>query len=191
MINKFIILSLGVIIIFILYCLNYPVEFFSDSGSDSCCNQKRSPEVAEIIGPNCSVTKQIKNPFQLGVSGGGSIGDLINNAKALVHYNNNLISEPALGCNFFIKSGVCNDTSVPECQGKARYIYHEGIPNPNSKCLQNMGINPGMGSSKRVGLVSGMIQDTSSIVNIPSGVVNSMKGKSSNTSVSHKCILHL
>ena len=183
--KNFLLICCGVIILFILYCLNHPIEPYS-----GCCKPKRSPEVAAVIGPNCSIAKQIPNPGQLGASGSGSFGALINNGRALVTYVNALVSSPQQGCNFFVQSGTCDDTSVSQCQGKPRFIYHQGIPNPNSKCLQNIGISAGNGSNG--GLIPGMIQNVGAIVKTPVGIINALKGSSNkgdSTLISTKCTL--
>ena len=177
--NTFLIICIVIILIFIVYSLNYPVEPYTN----------RTPEERAIIGPDCSIAKQIPNPGQLGVSGGGNIGAMIRNIRALTTYTNVLVSSPSFGCNFFVQSGMCDNTSVKPCRGKPRFIYHQGIPNPNSRCLQNIGINAGNG--RNGGLIPGMIKNVGAIVKTPVGIVKALKGGNDTEAptISNKCIL--
>lgn len=130
--------------------------------------------VIDYIGPGYSYAKKIKSPSKLGVrsSSSSSFSGIIDNTKAMAKYTGYLITGPALGNNFFIKSGTCNEESTDECKGKNRWLYVENIPDGTSQCLKDIGIDIPKGTM--AGLVPGMMGDVGTIAYAPISIVGSL-----------------
>ena len=141
--------------------------------------------VIDYIGPGYSYAKKIKPPSKMGVKSGSSDGfsTILNNTKAMAKYTGYLITGPALGNNFFIKSGTCNDESESACKGKDRWLYVENIPDGTSKCMKDIGIDIPKGAM--AGLVPAMIGDVSTIAYAPIDIVGALA--TGEPSHSNKC----
>lgn len=91
-----------------------------------------------------------------------------------------------MGDRYFVKSGTCsNVTSVPECQGKSRYIYIDNVPSASVPCSDpNQPRDPKSAKAPQ-GLLAGVVQD---IVHLnPFELLDSGMGKGS--IVNNTCVL--
>jgi len=132
-----------------------------------------SKELIDYIGPSYSYSDNITPPEKLKVSSASTVGKLFDDAMAIVKYNENLVFSPALGNNFFVKSGWCDKKkSVDECKGKDRWIYVRNIPTGKAPCTDSFGIHlPG---TVFKGLIPGLVED---LVDInPITIFNSLLG---------------
>ena len=122
----------------------------------------------EFLGPDYKYYRFIRNPHELGMSGGGSIGDLSTDIAGIMDYVELLVSGegPAsstgrpLGDKFFLKTGgQCTDVKT----GKkvARSMYFNNVPSGDINFLPAM---PAMnvGSSFR-GIIPGILNDLGDI----------------------------
>ena len=91
-----------------------------------------------------------------------------------------------MGDRYFVKSGTCsNVTSVPECQGKSRYIYIDNVPSASVPCADpNQPSDPKSAKAPQ-GLLAGVVQD---IVHLnPFEILDSGMGKGS--IVNNTCVM--
>lgn len=140
-------------------------------------------KLQDYIGPSYNYAKQIKSPAELGASGSTSFSSIIDDAEAYYDYIKYLMFNPKLGNNFFIKSGKCDQTSVDECKGEDRWLFVKNIPDGQSPCLQNLGIQIPPGTME--GLLPGFMEDVGTIAKTPFNIINALLGK---TVYSTSCI---
>ena len=127
----------------------------SSSGSTfSSSNMSSSSFLKDYLGPEYNYIKKIKTPQKLKVTQKPDLFALLPDIKASKYYVNTLVTKPSLGNSFFVKSGTCNKkTSVPECQGKDRYIYVNNFSTGLVPCTDY--------KSPNKGLIPGVIEDAS------------------------------
>ena len=138
-----------------------------------------SSTLTTMLGPAYSFPDAINkhnSPSKLHVSSSGSFSALGHNIKAMVSYIDVLAGTDLIGGKtgpygdaFFIKSGLCNNKSSPECRQKDRYLYVNNIP----KGLGNIGIELPGGLK---GVVPGIIEDLAHIITLPVEIVQSLSG---------------
>ena len=147
----------------------------ADTPPENIVYSSAQQEIANIIGPSYNYIKHVKNPKQLGVKSSSDVDSIIKDAEGLAKYVGYLVFGPALGNNFWIKSGTCDkSSSTPECQGKDRWIYVKTIPDGSNPCLKDIGISiPG---DQMVGLIPGIMEDVIDISTIPLEMLGSFLG---------------
>ncbi len=157
-------LVIVIIYLILLNCQKKSIEKFSD--------------VSNYIGKSFNYTKPIPSPDQLGVSDAGNLWVLPGNISASKKYIDYMSTNPALGNNFFIKSGICSkDKSVSECQGKSRWLFVRNIPDGTLPCTDY--------KTSLKGLVPGFAQDLADIN--PYEIFLNLSGQGS--TVSDDCVL--
>ena len=122
----------------------------------------------EFLGPNYKYYKFIRNPNELGMSGGGSISDLSDDIAGIIDYVELLVSGegPAsstggpLGDKFFLKTGgQCKDVKTGKLVSRSMYLNN--VPSGEINFIPAM---PAMnlGSDFR-GLIPGILNDLGDI----------------------------
>jgi len=133
------------------------MSFFSDIVTDINNVEK------DILGPDYSYIKYIKNPNALGMSGKGSMGALSSNVSGLVGYVELLIAGSGrasatgkpLGNRFFLKTGgQCKDYKTGKLAQRNMYINN--VPNGNIPLLSEVS---GMQFTEFEGLVPGIFSN--------------------------------
>lgn len=132
-------------------------------------------DLVKFIGPSYNYAKHIRNPGELGISSSSSFSSIIGDAEGIGKYVGYLAFGPAVGNNFFIKSGKCDDTSVDQCKGKDRHLYVRNIPTGTSKCLSDIGITLPPGTM--AGLIPGLLEDVGEIAQTPFNIIGALMGK--------------
>ena len=123
---------------------------------------------SEFLGPNYEYHKFIRNPQQLGMSGGGSIGDLADDIAGIIDYVELLVSGegPAsstggpLGDKFFLTTGgQCTDVKTGKLVTRSMYLNN--VPSGAINFIPAM---PAMnvGSSFK-GIIPGILNDIGDI----------------------------
>ena len=79
--------------------------------------------------------------------------------------------DQTLGSNYFVPLGKCNDDSDKGCKGEARMVYIRNIPTGSIPLLGNVTMHEVTGCdiegiSNGQGLVPGMLEDISDIINV-------------------------
>lgn len=65
-----------------------------------------------------------------------------------------------MGDRYFVKSGTCSNVkSVPECQGKSRYMYIDNVPSPSVPCADPNQPSDPKSAKMPQGLLAGVVQD--------------------------------
>ena len=142
------------------------------------CFLEEYVNISDYIGSSYNYTKPIKSPDQLGVSDQANLWALPPDISASKKYVDYLTTNPALGNNFFIKSGFCSKTeSVSECQGKDRWLFVRNIPDGTLPCTNY--------KTSLKGLVPGFAQDLADIN--PYEIFLNLSGQGS--TVSDGCVL--
>ena len=140
--------------------------------------------IDDILGPSYNYPDQIASPDSLRVGPGKTVRAVRKNITALRIWAEHLVTHPAIGNNFFLRSGQCNEDSVEECRGKPRYVYIRNKPTGDIPCIGDSGISFDCKGSAR-GILVGMIDDMVQIN--PLDIATSMAGI--NPKISKKCVL--
>lgn len=92
----------------------------------------------KLLGPDYSYSKQILNPYQIGMSSDGNLGAMANDITGLIAYTELLISgggkasaiDRPLGDKFFLKTGAkCKDVLTNKLVNRS--IYINNVPEGN------------------------------------------------------------
>lgn len=114
--------------------------------------------------------------------------DAIDETKSILLSGKDCREKPrTIGNKYFTQSGTCDSTtSVPECQGQARYLYVDNVPTPTFPCVDpSQPVDSNCASQGYTGLLPGMIQDVMAIN--PFEFMASAGGRGS--AVSDTCVL--
>jgi len=132
----------------------------------------KEPEDTGFILPEYDFTANLPTPRQIGVTKGGSLGDVANAASGIVYYtdvigfgeSSNRLTRGKpfshLGINFFMKSGLQCDN------GADMWTYFQGIPEGNALGNSVKKAMSEMGMPALRGLAPGILEDTKSALDI-------------------------
>ncbi len=159
----------------------------------------------KFVGPEYNYLEHVRNPTQLGMSDGGSLGALAKDIAGLVSYGDLLvkgtgnakIGNNPLGNRFFLNTG-----STCRYRGKdvKRYIYVNNAPTGKiplipAKSAYFKGLLPGMveniGAFNPMGLMQGMAQTEPPECTLLKAPVTSRDGRSENMEQHHVAIMDL
>lgn len=92
-----------------------------------------------------------------------------------------------IGNKYFRPAGFCDtETSVPECQGKQRYIYIDNVPNSKPPCQDSsLPVHSRCLNNQNTGLIQGLLTDIAQMN--PFEIGYSMAGEGS--MINNKCVL--
>jgi hypothetical protein len=110
-----------------------------------------------IMGPSYSYVDHIQSPSALGVGSDGSMSQIARNTEGIIQYVQYLISGPALGNRFFIKTG--GTCKAPDGSTQTRSNYVNNVTDAADILPQSMRRDLGGLASDFNGLIPGMIQD--------------------------------
>jgi hypothetical protein len=110
-----------------------------------------------IMGPSYSYVDHIQSPSALGVGSDGSMSQIARNTEGIIQYVQYLISGPALGNRFFIKTG--GTCKAPDGSTQTRSNYVNNVTDAADILPESMRRDLGGLASDFNGLIPGMIQD--------------------------------
>jgi hypothetical protein len=132
----------------------------------------KQPEDTGFILPPYDFTANLPNPAQIGVTKGGSLGDVASAAQGIIYYTDVIgfgeSSNPMtrgkpfshLGINFFMKSGLqCSN-------GADMWTYFKGIPEGDALGKSVKKAMSDMGLPSLRGLAPGILEDTKAALDI-------------------------
>ena len=119
-----------------------------------------SNTINAILGPSYSYPTNIKSMKDMGFDAANNTSQLIENVNGSLEYIKQLATGPALGNNFFLKSGKCSTgtSTVEKCRGKDRYLFVRNIPTGTIPCIGNPGISLDGNEGAR-GIIPGIMED--------------------------------
>jgi hypothetical protein len=136
-----------------------------------------------IMGPSYSYVDHIQSPSALGVGSDGTISQLSRNTGGIIQYVQYLISGPALGNRFFVKTGgMCK---APDGTTQPRSNYVNNVTDAADALPESMRRDLGGLASDFNGLVPGMIQDIGGLN--PISLFNSLAADSVPTCECYSC----
>jgi len=112
---------------------------------------------SSVMGPSYSYVDNIQSPSSLGIGSDGSFSQLGTNIDGIGTYIKYLISGPALGNRFFIKTG--GTCKAPDGSSQSRSNYVNNVTDAAEALPESMRRDLGSLTSDFNGLVPGMIQD--------------------------------
>ena len=138
---------------------------------------------ASVMGPSYSYIDNVQSPSALGIGSDGSISQLARNTGGIVQYVQYLISGPALGNRFFVKTG--GTCKAPDGSSQPRSNYVNNVTDAADALPESMRRDLGGLASDFNGLVPGMIQDIGSLN--PVSLFNSLSADSIPTCECYSC----
>lgn len=112
---------------------------------------------SSVMGPSYSYVDNIQSPSSLGVGSDGSFSQIATNIGGITTYIQYLISGPAMGNRFFIKTG--GTCKAPDGSSQSRSNYVNNVTDAAEALPESMRRDLGGLASDFNGLVPGMIQD--------------------------------
>lgn len=138
---------------------------------------------SSVMGPSYSYVDNIQSPSALGVGSDGSFSQIGRNIGGITTYIQYLISGPALGNRFFIKTG--GTCKAPDGSSQTRSNYVNNVTDAAEALPQSMRNDLGGLASDFNGLVPGMIQDVEGLN--PISLFNSLSADSVPTCECYSC----
>jgi hypothetical protein len=136
-----------------------------------------------IMGPSYSYVDHIQSPSALGVGSDGSMSQIARNTEGIIQYVQYLISGPALGNRFFIKTG--GTCKAPDGSTQTRSNYVNNVTDAADILPESMRRDLGGLASDFNGLIPGMIQDIEGLN--PVSLFNSLSVDSVPTCECYSC----
>jgi len=136
-----------------------------------------------IMGPSYSYVDHIQSPSALGVGSDGSMSQIARNTEGIIQYVQYLISGPALGNRFFIKTG--GTCKAPDGSTQTRSNYVNNVTDAADILPESMRRDLGGLASDFNGLIPGMIQDIEGLN--PVSLFNSLSVDSIPTCECYSC----
>ena len=136
-----------------------------------------------VMGPSYSYVDNIQSPSALGVGSDGSMSQVARNIDGVVTYVQYLISGPAMGNRFFIKTG--GTCTAPDGSSQSRSNYVNNVTDAAEALPESMRRDLGGLASDFNGLIPGMIQDVEGLN--PVSLFNSLSADSVPTCECYSC----
>jgi hypothetical protein len=136
-----------------------------------------------VMGPSYSYVDNIQSPSALGVGSDGSMSQIARNIDGIVTYVQYLISGPAMGNRFFVKTG--GTCTAPDGSSQSRSNYVNNVTDAAEALPQSMRRDLGGLASDFNGLIPGMIQDVEGLN--PVSLFNSLSADSVPTCECYSC----
>jgi hypothetical protein len=136
-----------------------------------------------IMGPSYSYVDNIQSPSALGVGSDGSMSQIARNIDGIVTYVQYLISGPAMGNRFFVKTG--GTCTAPDGSSQSRSNYVNNVTDAAEALPESMRRDLGGLASDFNGLIPGMIQDVEGLN--PVSLFNSLSADSVPTCECYSC----
>jgi hypothetical protein len=136
-----------------------------------------------VMGPSYSYVDNIQSPSALGIGSDGSMSQVARNIDGIVTYVQYLISGPAMGNRFFIKTG--GTCTAPDGSSQSRSNYVNNVTDAAEALPQSMRRDLGGLASDFNGLIPGMIQDVEGLN--PVSLFNSLSADSVPTCECYSC----
>lgn len=136
-----------------------------------------------VMGPSYSYVDNIQSPSALGISSDGSMSQIARNIGGIVTYVQYLISGPAMGNRFFIKTG--GTCTAPDGSSQSRSNYVNNVTDAAEALPESMRRDLGGLASDFNGLIPGMIQDVEGLN--PVSLFNSLSADSIPTCECYSC----
>jgi len=136
-----------------------------------------------IMGPSYSYVDNIQSPSALGVGSDGSMSQIARNIDGIVTYVQYLISGPAMGNRFFLKTG--GTCTAPDGSSQSRSNYVNNVTDAAEALPESMRRDLGGLASDFNGLIPGMIQDVEGLN--PVSLFNSLSADSVPTCECYSC----
>lgn len=138
---------------------------------------------SSVMGPSYSYVDNIQSPSALGVGSDGSMSQVARNIDGVVTYVQYLISGPAMGNRFFIKTG--GTCTAPDGSSQSRSNYVNNVTDAAEALPESMRRDLGGLASDFNGLIPGMIQDLEGLN--PVSLFNSLSADSVPTCECYSC----
>jgi hypothetical protein len=135
------------------------------------------------MGPSYSYVDNIQSPSALGVGSDGSMSQIARNIDGIVTYVQYLISGPAMGNRFFVKTG--GTCTAPDGSSQSRSNYVNNVTDAAEALPESMRRDLGGLASDFNGLIPGMIQDVEGLN--PVSLFNSLSADSVPTCECYSC----
>jgi hypothetical protein len=136
-----------------------------------------------VMGPSYSYVDNIQSPSALGVGSDGSMSQIARNIDGIVTYVQYLISGPAMGNRFFVKTG--GTCTAPDGSSQSRSNYVNNVTDAAEALPESMRRDLGGLASDFNGLIPGMIQDVEGLN--PVSLFNSLSADSVPTCECYSC----
>lgn len=136
-----------------------------------------------VMGPSYSYVDNIQSPSALGVGSDGSMSQVARNIDGIVTYVQYLISGPAMGNRFFVKTG--GTCTAPDGSSQSRSNYVNNVTDAAEALPESMRRDLGGLASDFNGLIPGMIQDVEGLN--PVSLFNSLSADSVPTCECYSC----
>lgn len=136
-----------------------------------------------VMGPSYSYVDNIQSPSALGVGSDGSMSQIARNIDGIVTYVQYLISGPAMGNRFFVKTG--GTCKAPDGSSQSRSNYVNNVTDAAEALPESMRRDLGGLASDFNGLIPGMIQDVEGLN--PVSLFNSLSADSVPTCECYSC----
>lgn len=118
--------------------------------------------INQVLGPSYSYPKNLPSAKKMRFRKAKTVKDVAHNTKGILKYVELLSFGPAYGNNFFLKSGRCDESSVPQCRNQDRYLYVRNIPTGKIPCIGDPGISLDGGIGAR-GIIPGLMEDAADL----------------------------
>ena len=138
---------------------------------------------SSVMGPSYSYVDNIQSPSSLNVGSDGSMSQIARNIGGITTYIQYLISGPALGNRFFIKTG--GTCKAPDGSSVSRSNYVNNVTDAAEALPESMRRDLGGLASDFNGLIPGMIQDIEGLN--PVSLFNSLSADSVPTCECYSC----
>jgi hypothetical protein len=135
------------------------------------------------MGPSYSYVDNIQSPSALGVGSDGSMSQVARNIDGITTYVQYLISGPAMGNRFFVKTG--GTCTAPDGSSQSRSNYVNNVTDAAEALPESMRRDLGGLASDFNGLIPGMIQDVEGLN--PVSLFNSLSADSVPTCECYSC----
>jgi len=136
-----------------------------------------------VMGPSYSYVDNIQSPSALGVGSDGSMSQIARNIDGIVTYVQYLISGPAMGNRFFVKTG--GTCTAPDGSSQSRSNYVNNVTDAAEALPESMRRDLGGLASDFNGLIPGLIQDVEGLN--PVSLFNSLSADSVPTCECYSC----
>jgi hypothetical protein len=136
-----------------------------------------------VMGPSYSYVDNIQSPSALGIGSDGSMSQVARNIDGIVTYVQYLISGPAMGNRFFVKTG--GTCKAPDGSSQSRSNYVNNVTDAAEALPESMRRDLGGLASDFNGLIPGMIQDVEGLN--PVSLFNSLSADSVPTCECYSC----
>jgi len=138
---------------------------------------------SSVMGPSYSYVDNIQSPSALGVGSDGSFAQIGRNIEGIATYVTYLISGPAMGNRFFVKTG--GTCTAPDGSSQSRSNYVNNVTDAAEALPESMRRDLGSLASDFNGLIPGMIQDVEGLN--PVSLFNSLSADSVPTCECYSC----